>query len=332
MQAILTCDYLVSPAELNSEEIIIDLYQILSDINNSPKPPLIEDDAYEKLEASGRFPCDRVFSNIVIDGEVVVSANDISKVVNGILSRGTNLCDSGVYFVTELQDFNCTPQLSQMSKQRNEELKKICLDAAIHNLRSDEKLCILHYWQSSNSHIEVDALLIDAEPFDEPLPLKLSESVLIFDDYKKYLSQVSKDYFITPCLNPYGYKQQIYSCALSTLKEKNESLHNICWSDYDLGESFTNSLNANQAGYKGEYFNVTLECISHIIAQAPKNQVSEFRESERSSRQRVKGDYMAYRSHICKSGPALRLMLWKNIKGHIKLANIGPKNELYIAD
>lgn len=326
----------MSPAYVPPEEaerILLDLYQILSDISNSPLPPILEDDAYEKLEASNRFPCEKVFArNIVSDGESTFSAQDVTRVVNNILSKGLSLSDSEIVYVAEWGELATDPEIHSISNERNKEILQLISDIAIHNSENDEKLCTLHYCATKAPSRLVRGVLNNALPSNVNFPAEINEIIKEYFNYKFYLSEATRERYARTIITEYSYKQIVFSIALSLIKEKGDDLDALEWDDFDFSADFIASLDRNQANHNAQYFNVTIECISHILAGIPKNSLNPFLEAKGSTKQRSHGNYLAYRTHITKSGVALRLMFWKDASNHIVFANIGPKNELFIAN
>jgi len=92
---------------------------------------------------------------------------------------------------------------------------------------------------------------------------------------------------------------------------------------FTVGSSFPTSLATYQASGVQPYASVTLDICAHVLIGQPKYQISSFDQT------RTRDGADAYRTHITKGGPALRLMMWDNGK-IIEFANIGPKNQLSI--
>jgi hypothetical protein len=83
----------------------------------------------------------------------------------------------------------------------------------------------------------------------------------------------------------------------------------------------------------GAYSNSVLETCARIVAGSPKNEVREMRSRSPGGRERpiVRSDgAKAFRTHVSKSGEAIRLMYWQANDGSVEFANIGPKRELEI--
>jgi hypothetical protein len=100
---------------------------------------------------------------------------------------------------------------------------------------------------------------------------------------------------------------------------------------YQIGARFLEA--ARQWGFfsRTDYAMVLIEACARIVLGAPKNPIKIFRVSASSTEQLVRTDgASAWRTHLTKSGPGFRLMLWRLPNCTFEFANVGVKNELKI--
>lgn len=100
---------------------------------------------------------------------------------------------------------------------------------------------------------------------------------------------------------------------------------------FRIGTRFLNS--ARQWGFfnRTDYAMLLIESCARIVLDVPKNSIKTFRVSSTSTEQRVRADgARAFRTHLTKTGPGFRLMLWRLVDDTIEFANVGDKDELEI--
>jgi len=338
MQAVATCEFLLSPALCECkfvDDFFLSLTQLHSDVLHSSIPPLIEDDAYTKLVKSNRFPTDRVFSqNIKENGVSVFSAQDITKIVNKILADAKSLSDLDQYWLQEWQNLLVTPSLDTISEQRKRELWEFFSTLAIYSLSSNQPICALHYDNKAPKATNVKGDLLGAYPLEAIYPLLICTEIRIFPAYKNFLSVVGHEFFLSHGDREYDLKLALFAGALKLASESGRSIENIELDSFLIGHDFIDSLKRNQAFIGETYFGVVFDTIISVLAHMPKNEVSPFRVNIDSTVQRLSSDksMKAFRTHITSSGLALRLMFWEKSDGRVLLANIGPKNECKITE
>ena len=80
-----------------------------------------------------------------------------------------------------------------------------------------------------------------------------------------------------------------------------------------------------------DYAMLLIESCARIVLDVPKNPIKAFRISSTSTEQRVRSDgARALRTHLTKTGPGFRLMLWRLPDDTFEFANVGDKDELEI--
>ncbi len=99
---------------------------------------------------------------------------------------------------------------------------------------------------------------------------------------------------------------------------------------YSIGTSFLQTAKIWECGQGGHHTFTLIESCARIVLGIPKHQIKPFYDGA-SGAQKVRNDgALACRTHLTKSGAALRLMLWNLPDGTIEFANVGAKNELII--
>lgn len=338
MQAIATCEFLLSPSLCDAEfvdDYFLSLAQLHADVLNSSIPPLIEEDAYSKLLASDRFPTDKVFShNIRENGVSVFSAQDITKIVNKILVDAKSLSDLDQYWLQEWENLLVSPDLEAFSEERKNELFDFFSTLIIYSISSNQDVCALHYEKKCPKTTTVKGELLDAFPLSAQYPLSILKDVHVFSAYKKFLCVAGHDFFLSRANSDYDLKLALFAGALKLISGSGGSVEDFEFDSFLLGRDFIDSLKRNQSYISDTYFNVVFDTVISVIANMPKNAVSPFRISKDSTTQRLSADksMKAYRTHITSSGLALRLMFWVKDDGKILLANIGRKSECEISE
>lgn len=335
MHSIVTCEFLLAPSYCNQDlidDIVLDLMQIHADVTESDTPPLLENEAYSKLVSSNRFPTDKVFSaNIKDEGISLYTAQDITSIVNKILASALSLEDHDHYWVSEWKNLSFTPEFDIGTiPGRRDELSEMFTTLALFNLTQKASACALHHHDINTETTELSGTLVEAHPTTLALPLQVKEAVQVYTRYKPYLSNVDPWHFFNENMSNHDLKLGIFAGALKIVKDSGRDVSQVEWNSFSFGENFLDSISDNQAGYNQRYFGTLVECLAHIVAGLPKNQLSPFCTSTTSNEQIKRGDDLAFRSHITKSGLALRLMHWKTPKGHLIFANVGIKSELLI--
>lgn len=335
MQPVVTCEFLLSPAYCDPcliNDLVLDLMQVHADVTQSDSPPLLEDDAYNKLVASGRFPTEKVFAkNIIEDGISVYSAQDITTIVNKILSTTQSLEDKEYCWITEWEDLSFHPEFKiKEIPGRDSEISELLCNLAIFNITQGTEACALHHHKLDTLITELNGVLLEAYPAQLKLPLPINLNVQVHPRYDSYLSHVDQSHFFSENMSLHDLKLGVYSGALRIIREGGRCFSSIDWTDFSFGDGFLDSLSKVQANFDQKYFDTVIDCLTHIVANVPKNQLTPFCIKAGSDEQIKRGNNLAFRSHITKGGAALRLMHWKTKNNRIIFANVGVKGELII--
>ena len=100
---------------------------------------------------------------------------------------------------------------------------------------------------------------------------------------------------------------------------------------FRIGNHFLES--ARRWGFfnRTDYAMLLIESCARMVLDVPKKPIKVFRASSTSAEQRVRSDgARAFRTHLTKTGPGFRLMLWRLPDDVIEFANVGDKDELEI--
>ena len=103
--------------------------------------------------------------------------------------------------------------------------------------------------------------------------------------------------------------------------------------NFEFSNSFVKSLRKWEALGDRGYSNSVFEASARIVANMEKYEAKEMKSRSAGGKERpkVRSDgARAFRTHLSKSGVAMRLMFWRLANGSIEFANIGPKGELEI--
>jgi hypothetical protein len=125
--------------------------------------------------------------------------------------------------------------------------------------------------------------------------------------------------------------------AMEFLKAKGAAGEPVNVPTFKLGSRFFESASSyNATGMSGAHCDLLREACGRIIVDDPKYPIGTLDKPDSFGKMspitRQRDSAVACRTHLQKSHEALRLMFWRLKDGTIEFANIGPKNELVIAD
>jgi hypothetical protein len=111
-----------------------------------------------------------------------------------------------------------------------------------------------------------------------------------------------------------------------------------CYDRYDCSFSFGNnfwpSIKRNGGGKDGAFAHAIFSTCADVISERGTVDIKPFhggvRDKNDAPQLSKAGGFLAFRAHITKSGPALRLMFWRNGRDEYELSRVGPKRELEI--
>lgn len=334
--AVLSCEFLISPATCNEIQVeaqiagLVEAAKCLDDVTN---PPVLEPNALDRLIAAGKYPAEGLFkSNLARCGIDTYSSRDVARIVNSIISKAMDLQDIVEPRVTEWTKKCITPALVDTWPNRAQELEELFTQIALQGEIGESNACVVHHCDANlGPQFVVSGELFDVYPAPLLLlPLPISRGIQTHRNFKAYLSTLDHHQIFSRSVDDFNIKLSFYVGALKKAKSLGASLDEISLDTFDLGSEFIKSLKKNQCGPGGQFSGVLVDTIADLLAGGSKSQISIFRKSAESSEARTHGTLSAYRTHVTKSGLALRLMFWRSEDGMLVLANVGPKHELVI--
>ncbi|MGC5792244.1 hypothetical protein [Herbaspirillum huttiense] len=334
-QILLSCEFLIAAASCNADQlddVIRNLSEISSAIEEMTEVYLLEEDLLNKLTDQKKYPSERHFEkNIKSDPGCAYSAKDVVRLVNNILER----CRSFDYMSEAAFDLihkSLVPNFLPQSARSNE-LSSMLEGVALHNEFSlNPTISVLHKCAENNFKTTTfSATVIDtSEPHQYTLPHRFQRITRLDSDYKTFLLNSSVAEIESLNSTPeFKIRLAIYVESLKELRARNEPLDKISFKDIVLSPGFLRSLVVNSSGFSQPFFGTTLGVMAKLFSRSPTLEINYFFDSD-GEKARTHGEYTAYRVHITKANQALRLLYWKNKRGDVVLANIGPKHELKI--
>jgi|GEM_PF-6502649 len=337
-QALLSCDFLLAPAYCDHRAIeyyVENLTEIMSSLRDLGSTHMLEHNAEDKLRAAGKFPYKDLFEKNLRRSEVqVYSANDVARIVNNILIHATRFSYQEQY-IFDLENKSLDPSFVEIEDFRAQELEGLIEWVALCNEMRDGEISILHHCLVNKFlNVEFEATIADTTRSDVKLPYVVQQKIELHSDYKKFLISIPRNSIFEAAFLDDVFKVRfaIYVETLVALKNRDLPIADFRWDDFKISSGLVSSLYKNASGYKQPFFSVCLSTIAGVLSRDPAVEKSIFKKSEKDKSPRTHGNYIAYRAHVTKSGVALRLMYWENENGHIVLANVGSKRELFIHD
>ncbi|HGE6659328.1 TPA: hypothetical protein ACGB4L_002069 [Serratia marcescens] len=340
MLAIINFEFLLSPALSSPEhyEYLVDDIRLLSElIRNGSGLFLLEEDAVMKMAANGLYPSENIFQKIVsqLDDDPPYGAADVVRMLNGILSRLPIFSiDSVSHLVdwTKGRDFN--PEIDCINDVRKGELYDFYENVIIENsfsscdyrplYYSPAKKSDLHYLQMTG---EISSIYPDKT---DDFPMEFNGGVNLFLKLDRYFGTLDGYYLYKVAITELDLKLSFYVGALNLIRDSG-SKRKLLWDDFDIGRGFIKSLQENDCYQEQQFSSTTYDVIINILAGSPKNDINFFYKSLENKEPRSHGDFLAQRTHITKSGRALRLLMWNDFKNQVLVfANVGNKQELFI--
>lgn len=332
MQVVISADYLMASAFCDIDAVQFYFDDLLK-IRRSVEVDhliLLEQDALGSLSDRGMYPSAKIFkSNLPPEDDRSFGENDIARIVNYILLNATQFSgfDDVVAEwedVKELVPFNKDPA-------RNQELQSLLLQISLIAEMQVRKYGVLHFCDSDHRElIDVEGRVVAVEPSIFNVPKDLKQNIPLFKDYLDYLTVLDATEIFSMANDADSIKWAIYVGVLLFRKECGSGLRSVKLEAIKFGPEFIKSLKEHGCYPGQEFSGVCFDVIVRLIAGRPKNELSEFNTSESSKVQRTRGSFGAWRTHITKGNPALRLMCWIDNSGNIELANVGNKKECVI--
>lgn len=331
MQLVVSCDFLISPAFCAPhlfENRINDLVTIKRDMEGGAGRILVEADTLAKLASLQYYPCAPIFKkNIPSELAEFFSPKDIAKVVHSIASMTVEQECSLPDSVADWNTKTINPNLVGCCHERSEAISQLIEEVFLANYLHEKCLSILHHpLEEKINSIEFSGELIHSIPETQPPPpLTLKNSVSIFSSYTDFLSKFDAG----EAYNMAETQTQIIDAfamgAASIVSQYGVHGVNL----YSCGEGFFKSLSEHQCAPGQRFSNTAFDVICHVIAGVEKYPHNPMYADIDNKKQLVRDGKLAWRTHITKGNPALRLMYWTKNSG-IVLANVGNKNALEI--
>lgn len=334
--AILSCEFLISPATCNEgqvEDQITDLIEAAKCVDDGANPPVLEPNALERLITAGKYPTEGLFKSNLARCEIdTYSSKDVARIVNLIISKAGDMHDIVEQRLTEWTKKNIMPALVETWPNRAKELENLFEHIALQDELGGSNASVVHHCDANlGPQFVVSGELSEIYPATLLcLPHPVSRTIQTHRNFKEYLSTLNHHQLFSCSVDDFNVKLSFYVGALKKVKSLGASLDDISLESFDLGPEFLDSLRKNQCAPGGPFAGVLVDTIADLLAERPKNPISIFRKSAGSSEARTYGTLNAYRTHVTKSGIALRLMFWRGEDRTLILANVGPKSELVI--
>ena len=336
MQLVVSCDYLISPAYCSKEHLsacVDSLISLKRELDNGSESILIEENSLSKLEEIGCYPCSQIFNHHLKNiGNDDYSGREIARTINNILIQQMHDGNRLPVCVADWSTKLVEPTLLGRSKSRSDALADLLESMSLSIRFFDKNYAMLHHPTCEGDSVTFSGEMLSILPeSEEALPQKIQATVPILIDYKMFT--ISQNAFLLYGLatDEYSIKSALFSGANLIVSQRCSGRAPLKWEDFSLGSGFFESLIANQCAPKQKYAGTAFDAICHALAGIGKYDLDPFWKdtTRKEQRSRKNGD-LAWRTHITKGNPTLRLMYWKNESGEIELANVGKKNDLEI--
>jgi len=338
---IINLEYLVAPL-LCGGKCINDFAEDLSIIHRISQHPEVsifkEEDIILKLTEANYFPSDVAFNSVLPhDIELVYSVNDIVKLINKVIGSAV---ENNISFLTHELEWgkqSVEPHIEFLNKKREEYYHELFKITLLNGFLSKDTSHILSFQKGfafkSNVKYKIGTSLLDAYPEDLfELPHEFNEEIFLYSDIKTIINDINCLELYQSSRNDDQLKLSLYLGAIKFAYSNNIDGY-ISWDDFDIGESFFESLVKNQCAYEQNFSSTLYNILIKIICRRSEDlAVNKFFKSDDANEQRVYRGLGAYRCHITKHHEGLRLMFWvEPSTKRIILANVGPKMELMIS-
>ncbi|MCK8655461.1 hypothetical protein [Pseudomonas umsongensis] len=336
MQLVVSCDYLISPAFCAPEELtacVESLIQIKRSIENNLNNIVIEENALEKLAELGCYPCAQIFNhNLQSISECTYTGRDIARTVNNILALELEEeCRFPVH-VADWTNKKADPELIGRAPSRSPALLDMLESISLSTIFFKKNYSVLHHPTCGGNTVTFSGELASLLPeTQDTLPQNILAVVSVLPDYDAFaLGQDAKTLF-DQATDTQSILSSFYAGALAILNQRQIKNSKFNFDSFEFGPHFVDSLDENQCGPGQNFSGPLFDSICHVLVKLEKNEVSPFYTdtTRKTQRKRANGD-LAWRTHITKGNPALRLLFWTDAEEKIILANVGKKNDLEI--
>ncbi|WP_157811453.1 hypothetical protein [Pseudomonas qingdaonensis] len=338
MQAIVKYEYLLSPAFRCEADVLrlgVELEILTEHVCTASDAPLIEDDAINRMIEAGYFPSENLFKERLsrFSADFPYCAHDFVHMINRITQKGRCVSEIPVTVDVEWGDKSLEPNFERTPAHRLVEMTALY-----------ERLCTSNHFENSEyatiysclegvnefEKVTLQGVALDVYPDNAyKFPLAVGAATSIFGNYNRYLSLLDGRKLFSSASEA-DLKKAFYVGALNLAAPSGGTLEVIPWRDFDIGSGFYKSMMNNECAPGMKFDMVLFDAVVHILAGCPKYDVDVFTKTSNSDEPRTHGRLTAYRTHVTKSGRALRLMFWRAVGGGVTFANVGNKFELEI--
>ena len=339
MQAIIKYEYLLSTAFGSDADMLrlsSELEMLSEHIDADNDALMIEDDTLNRMIEAGLYPSIDLFNERLskLPEGFPYCAQDIVHMVNRIVQRGRCASEIASTLDVEWQVKSLAPVFVNLLEHRASEMTTLYEKIAISNFLENGNYSTLYFCHrnvNSFQKISFQGVALDIYPDNGyTFPLSINAEAKIFNSYKKFLSEKNGTLLFSSS-DENSLKKAFYVGALNLESISGGILTSKPWRDFDIGQSFYQSLVENECAPGMRFGSVLFDTIVHILAGKPKSGLDIFTKSKDSDEPRMHGKLKAYRTHITKSGRGLRLMYWQASTGFIIFSNVGNKFELEIS-
>lgn len=335
MTAVIKFEYLISPLICTGGQVDehVNGMRLLKElVSSSDIDVKCEDSILSNMQEAGYYPCAKILSRAFPGGEDCVhSAQDVSKIINNIISNFEECSPEVTSHEIEWNSFTVVPPIETISDERKNNVEIFLRNILSRKFLLSEEFSFFYSQRNKpilqSQKFSLSGTISDIYPAGSiAMPVELSNEITAHGNLNDFINNID------------GYSLYKVASDISSLKcalffgcvnflNNNYASEKFEWDDFKIGADFLDSLLRHQGAIEQEFSSVVYETIVQVLCRHPKNEVTPFRVSSKSTEQRTHGDLRAFRTHITSRHQALRLMFWVDSNQIITLANIGPKFE-----
>lgn len=335
MTAVIKFEYLISPLICTGGQVDehVNGMRLLKElVSSSDIDVKCEDSILSNMREAGYYPCAKILSRAFPGGEDCVhSAQDVSKIINNIISNFEEYSPEVTSHDIEWNSFTVVPPIETISDERKNNVEIFLRNILSRKFILSEEFSFFYSQRNKpilqSQKFALSGTISDIYPAGSMvMPIELSNEITAHGNLNDFINNID------------GYSLYKVASDISSLKcalffgcvnflNNNFASEKFEWDDFKVGSDFLDSLLRHQGAFEQEFSSVVYETIVQVLCRHPKNEVNPFRVSSKSTEQRTHGDLRAFRTHITSRHQALRLMFWVDSNQIITLANIGPKFE-----
>ncbi|WP_355607090.1 hypothetical protein RZV17_02915 [Xanthomonas cannabis] len=333
---VVSSDFLASPAFCDADSIddcVTGLIAIRRCIEEADQKIFLEHGALEGMERNGVYPLTELVRENSEKRNFIseYSANDISRVVNKILSACVDENVSLPQYIGEWEDREIHPMLIGLVGGRSIELECLIEQVSLFARHNRAIVSILHHpVEKERSAVCVRGVLKEIYPdICVDLPCQFSVTTPVTSFYSDFVSSLDGARLYDAAIQD---DEKFESKIIEAIRVEVESLRRlkgVNGPSFTIGAGFLATLSEFQCGPGERFGRTTFSTICEIIADARSALARPFYENYNKKVQLEREGKFAWRAHITTGNPALRLMFWSTDTG-IELANVGNKKDLLI--